>query len=93
MHMDPQVPNYRVEGRGPKVVDGTTIAIEPMITLGNQDNRVLDDDWTVVTLDGARAAHWENTVAATVDGLCVLTEVDGGASRLARLGLAYAALG
>lgn len=92
MHMDPQVPNYRVEGRGPKVVDGTTIAIEPMITLGDQDNRVLADDWTVVTLDGARAAHWENTVAATADGLWVLTEVDGGASRLGRLGVAYAAL-
>ncbi len=92
MHMDPQVPNYRVEGRGPRVIDGTTIAIEPMITLGDQDNRVLADDWTVVTLDGSRAAHWENTVAATVDGLWVLTEVDGGAAGLARLGLPYAAL-
>lgn len=92
MHMDPQVPNYRVQGRGPKVIEGTTIAIEPMITLGDQDNQVLGDEWTVVTLDGARAAHWENTVAATVDGLWVLTEVDGGQSGLSRRGLPYAPL-
>ena len=93
MHMDPQVPNYRVQGKGPKVIEGTTIAIEPMITLGDQDSQVLDDDWTVVTLDGSRAAHWENTLAATADGLCVFTEVDGGQASLARLGLPYAALG
>ena len=79
MHMDPQVPNYRVSGRGPRVVSGTTIAIEPMVTLGDQANRVLDDEWTVVTLDGARAAHWEHTVAVTEEGLWVLTAVDGGA--------------
>ncbi|CCH76247.1 methionine aminopeptidase [Nostocoides japonicum T1-X7] len=90
MHMDPNVPNYRVDGKGPRVVDGTTIAIEPMVTLGEQDNRVLDDDWTVVTLDGSRAAHWENTVAATTRGLWVLTEVDGGEARLGSLGAAYA---
>ena len=64
MHMDPQVPNYRCREKGPIVVEGTTVAIEPMVTLGEQDNRVLDDDWTVVTLDGARAAHWEHSVAA-----------------------------
>lgn len=92
MHMDPHVPNYRVAGKGPRVVDGTTVAIEPMVTLGDQDNRVLDDDWTVVTLDGSRAAHWENTVAATAGGLWVLTEVDGGEARLGELGVAYAAL-
>ena len=54
MHMDPQVPNYRVSGKGPKVVDATTIAIEPMVTLGDEANRVLQDDWTVVTNDGSR---------------------------------------
>lgn len=92
MHMDPHVPNYRVAGKGPRVVEGTTVAIEPMVTLGDQDNRVLDDDWTVVTLDGSRAAHWENTVAVTAGGLWVLTEVDGGEARLGELGVAYAAL-
>ena len=88
MHMDPQVPNYRVEGRGPTVVDGTCIAIEPMVTLGAQTNHVLDDEWTVVTSDGRRAAHVEHSVAATRDGLCVLTALDGGAQRLADLGVA-----
>jgi methionyl aminopeptidase len=87
MHEDPQVPNYRVAGRGPTVVEGSTLAIEPMVTLGNQANRVLDDGWTVVTTDGARAAHWEHSVAATTSGLWVLTAPDGGAARLARLGV------
>jgi methionyl aminopeptidase len=92
MHMDPQVPNYRVSGKGPVVVEGTTIAIEPMVTLGSQDNRVLEDDWTVVTNDGGRASHWENTVAVTKDGIWVLTELDGGAARLQALGATYAPL-
>ena len=90
MHMDPQVPNYRVSGKGPKVVDGTTVCIEPMVTLGDQDNTVLDDDWTVVTRDGSRASHWEHSVAVTEAGLCVLTAVDGGKDRLAALGVRFA---
>jgi methionyl aminopeptidase len=90
MHMDPQVPNYRVSGRGPRVVEGTTICIEPMVTLGDQDNTVLDDEWTVVTRDGSRAAHWEHSVAVTSAGLCVLTALDGGAERLAALGVPHA---
>jgi methionyl aminopeptidase len=92
MHMDPQVPNYRVSGKGPRIVDGTTLAIEPMVTLGEQDNRVLDDEWTVVTLDGARAAHWEHTVAVTSAGLWVLTALDGGSERLSAAGAAYGPL-
>ena len=92
MHMDPQVPNDRVSGRGPKVVEGTTICIEPMVTLGDQDNTVLDDEWTVVTRDGSRAAHWEHSVAVTSAGLCVLTALDGGAERLTRLGAPHAAI-
>jgi methionyl aminopeptidase len=92
MHMDPNVPNYRVSGKGPRVVEGTTVAIEPMVTLGRQDNHVLEDDWTVVTDDGSRASHWENTVAATAQGLWVLTEVDGGEARLRELGAAFAPL-
>lgn len=90
MHMDPQVPNYRVSGRSPTVVDGLTICIEPMVTLGDQDNTVLDDEWTVVTRDGSRAAHWEHSVAVTAAGLCVLTALDGGRERLAALGARYA---
>ena len=92
MHMDPQVPNYRVSGKGPKVVEGTTICIEPMVTLGDQDNVVLDDEWTIVTRDRSRAAHWEHSVAATSHGLCVLTALDGGKARLEALGAPYAAI-
>jgi methionyl aminopeptidase len=92
MHMDPQVPNYRVSGKGPTVVDATTVAIEPMVTLGDEANRVLEDDWTVVTNDGSRASHWENTVAATSRGLWVLTAVDGGEAKLRELGATYAPL-
>jgi methionyl aminopeptidase len=84
------VPNYRVSGKGPKVVDGTTICIEPMVALGDQDNVVLDDEWTVATRDRSRAAHWEHSVAVTEAGLCVLTAVDGGADRLRALGAAFA---
>ncbi|KGN39507.1 methionine aminopeptidase [Knoellia subterranea KCTC 19937] len=92
MHMDPQVPNYRVSGKGPLVVDATTVAIEPMVTLGDEANKVLEDDWTVVTNDGSRAAHWENTVAATSAGLWVLTAVDGGEAKLRELGAPFAPL-
>ena len=92
MHMDPNVPNYRVSGKGPKVVEGTTICIEPMVALGDQDNYVLDDQWTVVTRDRSRAAHWEHSVAATSAGLCVLTAIDGGAERLATIGAPFAAI-
>jgi methionyl aminopeptidase len=52
MHLDPQIPNYGVQGKGPILANGFTGALEPMITLGSPDNRVLDDDWTVVTVDG-----------------------------------------
>ncbi len=92
MHMDPQVPNYRVRDKGPTVRSGATLAIEPMVTLGSPETRVLGDDWTVVTTDGSRAAHWENTVAVTDDGLWVLTALDGGQARLEAAGAAYAPL-
>jgi methionyl aminopeptidase len=92
MHMDPQVPNYRVRDKGPTVRSGVTVAIEPMVTLGSAETRVLQDDWTVVTTDQSRAAHWENTVAVTEDGLWVLTALDGGKERLEAAGAAYAPL-
>lgn len=92
MHMDPQVPNYRVRDRGPIVRSGVTVAIEPMVTLGTAETTVLEDDWTVVTNDQSRAAHWENTVAVTDAGLWVLTALDGGRERLEAAGAAYAPL-
>ena len=92
MHMDPQVPNYRVRDKGPTVRSGVTVAIEPMVTLGSPETRVLEDDWTVVTGDGSRASHWEHTVAVTDDGLWVLTALDGGRERLEAAGAPYAPL-
>jgi methionyl aminopeptidase len=92
MHMDPQIPNYAVRETGPKLVDGFTGAIEPMVTLGGIETKVLADDWTVVTLDGTRAAHWEHSVAVREDGLWILTAVDGGQAALAAAGAAYAPL-
>ncbi len=92
MHQDPQVPNYRVRDRGPVVRSGVTVAIEPMVTLGTAETRILGDDWTVVTTDGTRAAHWEHTVAVTSEGLWVLTALDGGKTRLEAAGAAYAPL-
>ena len=93
MHQDPQVPNYRVRDRGPIVRSGLTVAIEPMVTLGSAETDVLDDGWTVVTEDGSRAAHWENSVAVTDAGLWVLTALDGGQERLKAIGAPYAPLG
>ena len=92
MHQDPQVPNYRVRDRGPIVRSGVTVAIEPMVTLGSAETEVLDDEWTVVTRDDSRAAHWENSVAVTDAGIWVLTALDGGQERLEALGAAYAPL-
>lgn len=92
MHMDPHVPNYAVSSKGPTVPPGATLAIEPMFTLGSIETRTLDDDWTVVTTDGSRAAHWEHTVAVTERGLWVLTALDGGEQRLATAGGTYAPL-
>jgi methionyl aminopeptidase len=92
MHQDPEVPNYRVRDRGPIVRSGLAVAIEPMVTSGSAQTDELDDGWTVVTRDGSRAAHWENTVAVTDAGLWVLTALDGGQERLVALGAAYGPL-
>jgi methionyl aminopeptidase len=73
MHMDPFLPNEGSPGRGPYLAPGSVLAIEPMLTLGTTKTNVLDDEWTVVTADGSRAAHWEHTVAATDDGPRILT--------------------
>ena len=84
--------NYRVQGRTARVGPGATVAIEPMVTLGSAETSELADDWTVVTIDGSRAAHWEHTVAATDRGLWVLTAPDGGAAELAARGVPYGPL-
>lgn len=76
MHMEPPVPNYGRPGRGPRLVAGMALAVEPMVTLGAATVRTLDDDWTVVTDDGSWAAHWEHTVAITEDGPWVLTALE-----------------
>jgi methionyl aminopeptidase len=73
MHMDPFLPNEGAPGRGPLLAAGSVLAIEPMLTLGTGKTRVLDDQWTVTTADGSRAAHWEHTVAVTDGGPRILT--------------------
>jgi methionyl aminopeptidase len=73
MHEDPQVPNYGTAGKGPALLPGTVLAIEPMINAGTAAVRQLQDGWTVVTADGALSAHFEHTVAVTEDGPLVLT--------------------
>lgn len=93
MHQPPNVPNYGRPGRGPRLVRGLALAVEPMITLGQKQTSVLDDDWTVVTDDGSWSAHFEHTFTLTSDGAWVLTALDGGAARLAELGVACAAAG
>ncbi len=76
LHEDPSVPNYGTPGRGVRLLPGMTIAIEPMITAGKYDVRVLDDDWTTVTVDGSLAAHFEHSVAITPDGPVIMTIPD-----------------
>jgi len=88
MHQAPDVPNYG-RRRGPKLVEGLALAVEPMITLGTKETSVLADDWTVVTLDGSWSAHYEHTFTLTPDGAWVLTALDGGEEQLARLGAPY----
>ncbi|HTS89150.1 MAG TPA: type I methionyl aminopeptidase [Gemmatimonadales bacterium] len=72
-HEEPQVPNHGQPKRGPRLLEGMTIAIEPMITAGGYATRTLPDKWTVVTADGSLAAHYEHTVAITGNGARILT--------------------
>jgi methionyl aminopeptidase len=89
MHQAPDVPNHGRRGKGPKLVEGLALAVEPMITLGTKETDLLEDDWTVVTTDGSRAAHFEHTFTLTPDGAWVLTALDGGRAKLAELGVPY----
>ncbi len=92
MHMPPEVLNYRTRERGPRLRPGLCVAIEPMLVAGSIDTAVLTDDWTVVTTDGRRAAHWEHTVALTEAGPWVLTARDGGVAALDALGVSVTPL-
>jgi methionyl aminopeptidase len=73
MHEDPQVPNYGRAGTGMRIETGMCFAIEPMFNLGGDDVKVLDDGWTVVTVDGSPSAHFEDTIAVTASGPDLLT--------------------
>jgi len=75
LHEEPQIPNYGIPDRGPRLKPGMTLAIEPMVILGERYVRTLEDNWTVVTVDGTWCAHFEHTVAVTEDGCEILTVV------------------
>ena len=76
LHEEPSVPNYGRAGRGPRLVKGMTLAVEPMVNMGAAAIRVLDDDWTVVTRDGSLCAHYENTILITDGEPEILTMAD-----------------
>ncbi|HEY0238338.1 MAG TPA: type I methionyl aminopeptidase [Friedmanniella sp.] len=98
MHMAPDVAHRRPRGplarfaRGPRLVPGMVLAVEPMLTLGEPETHELDDGWTAVTDDSGWACHWEHTVAVTATGLWVLTAHDGGEAMLTALGATYGPL-
>jgi methionyl aminopeptidase len=92
MHMAPEVPNVAVRAKGPRIQPGMTVAIEPMVVAGGTDTVVEADGWTVRTVKGDPAAHWEHTVARTDTGVWVLTAPDGGQERLAELGAPFGPL-
>lgn len=76
VHEEPDVPNYGTAGRGVRLCNGMTIAVEPMINMGTEKVIVLPDGWTVKTADGSLSAHYENTIAITPDGVQILTLID-----------------
>ena len=76
LHENPDVPNYGKPGRGPRLQTGMTIAVEPMVNAGTWRVKTLSNDWTVVTIDGQRSAHYENTIAITENGVEILTSPD-----------------
>jgi methionyl aminopeptidase len=77
MHEAPWIPNYGARGRGPRLVPGMVFAIEPMVNAGSPEVRILDDEWTAVTADGAASAHFEHTILVTEEGPEVLTRIEG----------------
>lgn len=87
MHEEPPVFNYRVRQKGPEVKPGLVVAIEPMVVMHSPETYVADDEWTVATVDGGAASHWEHTVAVHANGIWVMTAEDGGAAGLAPFGV------
>ena len=77
LHEDPSIPNYGAAGMGPLLRKGMTLAIEPMVTAHNYKVKILNDDWTTVTVDGSDSAHYENTIVITDDGYEILTKEKG----------------
>ena len=77
LHEDPSIPNYGIAGTGPLLRVGMTLAIEPMVTSGNYKVRILEDDWTTVTVDGSDSAHYEHTIVITENGYEILTTEEG----------------
>lgn len=93
MHQEPHVLNFGRAGQGPEIVAGLALAIEPMITRGSARTKVLEDDWTVVTTDSSRGAHFEHSYVICPDGKpFVLTAIDGGKSDLGHLGIEISSL-
>ena len=92
MHQPPDVPNHGRRGRGPLLVEGICLAVEPMLTLGGEGTVTQDDGWTIVTRDRSRACHWEHTMTVTKHGLWVLTAQDGGEAELTALGATFGPL-
>jgi methionyl aminopeptidase len=76
LHEEPQIPNYGIPDRGPRLKPGMVLCIEPMVNIGERYVRTLEDNWTVVTVDGSWCAHFEHTVAVTEDGYEILTKSD-----------------
>ena len=87
MHMPPDVLNYNVRGIQARLKPGMVLAVEPMLTRGDIASQTDDDEWTVRTVDGLDAAHWEHSIAITEDGVSVLTARDGGLAGLAPYGV------
>lgn len=75
LHEEPQVPNFGLPGHGPALKEGMVFAIEPMVNTGGYEMRILDDNWTAVTVDGTKSAHFEHMVAVTRNGPDVLTRL------------------
>jgi methionyl aminopeptidase len=93
MHQEPHVLNFGTPGMGPVLAPGWVLAIEPMITRGTNKTKVLSDDWTVVSTDKSRGAHFENTYCLLPDGKpFVLTAIDGGKERLGAFGMDISAM-
>lgn len=76
LHEEPQIPNYGIRDRGPKLKTGWVLAVEPMVIIGSRHVKTLNDGWTVVTVDGSWCAHFEHTIAITPDGCEILTKLD-----------------